>query len=502
MTARAEARNGGLRAARRSLRVGVATVFHESNGFVARRTGLEAFRILERDELLSLSGTQTVVGGFLSGLERNGMVAVPILWAWATPSGVLRRSTLDALAHLLAERLPDDLDALLLELHGSMGVDDGRAADAELAEVAAGSLQGRPLVLVTDPHANLAGRVVQQASAVLAYQTNPHVDMARCGAKAVSVLSRLLEVGRRPAVASMRVPVLAPAIAQGTADEPLRSLVDLAAEIDASPQVLCASLCFGYCYADVPEAGAHAVVVAQDERIAQTQARRLAAAVWQRRAEFKRALLSVPEAVGRVAKTPGLTVLVDAGDNVGGGASGSQTAIARELHRAGGFTAAATVCDPAVVQAARSSGVGGHVVVRLGTPPWEITARVAGLCEGRFVNRGPLSAGVPFDMGPTAVLTLDELTLVVQTHPVMANDQEMFASVGIDLDAVQAVALKGAAAVRAGWQDRATVFLEVDSPGETPSRLDHLDYLRVERPVWPLDDCEARSSLAGWGEPL
>lgn len=473
-------------------RIGVATIFHESNTFIDGTTPLEAFRILERETVLTLAGTQTVAGGFLRELAESRMTAVPVLWAWATPGPVLEPDALDALATRLCELMPADLDGLLLELHGAMCCKGRPAADAEIARVARRALGDKPIVAVIDPHANLEGPITAHVDALLAYRTNPHVDMGDCGARAVRVLERLLAGGERPAIATVRIPILAPAIAQGTSDRPLRSLVAAVAEIERDPAVLSASLCFGYCYGDVADAGMHAVVVADRDAVASEHAERIADAAWAARAEFERELLSVEEGVAQAREVSGLSVLVDAGDNVGGGASGSQTAVAAALHGARGLRSATTICDPQTVSTVSAHGDGAELELAIGTPPLELSARVVRLCEGRYVNRGPLSAGVPSEMGPTAVLKADDLTLVVQSRAVMANDQNIFTSVGVELDALDAVALKGAVAVRAGWEDRASSFLEIDSPGATPCRLEKLRYRRVERPVWPLDPGDRR----------
>jgi len=168
--------------------------------------------------------------------------------------------------------------------------------------------------------------------------------------------------------------------------------------------VLCASLCLGYCYADAPSAGMHAVVTADRRDVALLAARRLALATWERREDFRRELVSVDAAIARAARAPAMVALCDTGDNVGGGADGSQSALPRALvHPAS--TPRRAIRDPRGVLAARGAGVGGSVSLVLGDPPWELSARVVRLCDGRFVNRGPLSAGVAFDMGPTAVST-------------------------------------------------------------------------------------------------
>jgi microcystin degradation protein MlrC len=110
--------------------------------------------------------------------------------------------------------------------------------------------------------------------------------------------------------------------------------------------------------------------------------------------------------------------------------------------------------------------------------------------DGSFVNDGPLAAGVRFDMGRVAVLGVGNVVVLAQTHAMMPNDPSMFRSMGIDLGALDAVVLKGAAAPRAGWASRARDVLDVRTPGPTSSNLDDVRFDRAARPLWPIDDFE------------
>jgi microcystin degradation protein MlrC len=153
---------------------------------------------------------------------------------------------------------------------------------------------------------------------------------------------------------------------------------------------------------------------------------------------------------------------------------------------------ATTLFDPAGVESAAAAGAGATLELTVGRPRIKLNVRVRSVRDGRYTNLGPLSAGVTFDMGRVAVLEVDGLTIVLQTRAVMANDQNMFLGMGVDLDALDAVILKGAAAVRAGWASRVARFVAVDTPGPTTADLRTLPYLNVTRPLWPLDEFDWR----------
>jgi microcystin degradation protein MlrC len=479
-------------------RIALAGVFHESNTFVARPTTLERFRGAWHegaDLIEALTGTQTVMGGAIAAGTAGGFELVPALHAWATPAGTVAADAFARLEMALtrALRALGPVDGLLLELHGALVADGVAAADARLARAARAAVGEVPTVCVLDPHANVAPGLVEAVDVVLAYRTNPHVDMAEAGERGVAVLEPLLTGGVQPVQAMIRVPVVAPAIAQATADQPLAALLDEARRLEAQDGVLAATLAFGFAHADVPELGMTALVATDgDPAAARRLAAELATAAWARREEFRRALATPGQAVERAAQGPGLTGLADTGDNVGGGAPGDSTVLARAVLEHGGLRAATTICDPDGVAAAATAGAGASIEITVGSPPLPLAATVRAIVDGRYVNDGPLSAGVEFDMGRVAVLEAGPLVVVLQSTAVMANDQNMLRSVGVDLGPLDAVVLKGAAAVRAGWRSAVERFVDVGTPGATTSDLGSLRYVAAARPLWPFDDVDWR----------
>jgi microcystin degradation protein MlrC len=478
-------------------RVGLLTIFHESNTFVARQTQIEDFgatSIAPNAMVQALTRTQTVQGGFIAASASQDWNLVPVIHRWATPSGVVNRKAYLDITRDIADSvaLAGQLDGLLIELHGAMVVDGVGAADGNVA-TSIRKLVGRiPIVAVIDPHSNLAPGLVESADVVLAYQTNPHTDMAARGEEAGCLLAEIMNGSLHPSQAVVRVPVIAPAIAQATDDEPLRSLIGAARTAVEQRRVRSASILFGFAYADVPEQGMSVIVVTDhDLAEANTLADELAQAIWDCRSQFQRRLPSPHEALTLAAQSEGLVALCDLGDNVGGGAPGNSTILIQPLLDSG-LKAAATLCDPSVVSVAAEAGVGARVDVSIGNPSLRLSAHVRSIRDGRYTNLGPLSAGVTFDMGRVAVLDSGTLTLVVQTKAVMANDQNMLSAMGVDLSSLDVVILKGAAAVKAGWLSRVHRFIAVNTPGPTMADVRRLGFRNVKRPLWPLDEFDWR----------
>jgi microcystin degradation protein MlrC len=477
-------------------RIAVACLFHESNTAIVAPTTLgdaNGGRIEPDAMLAAIAGTQTAAGGFVDGGRERGFELVPLVYYRLVPSGRVARDAFEAMAREFEETLrrAGPLDGLLLELHGAMTAVGYTAADADLARRARAALRSAPVVAVIDPHANVSPGLVEAVDALLAYQSNPHVDMADRGRDGVEILAALLRREARPAIAARRIPIVAPAIAQATADEPLATVVGAARGLEREdPGILAASVAFGFAYADVPDLGMTAIVVADEPARAGRAADELAARSWELRERFRRDLCGPEDAIARAFRRGGRVALADTGDNIGGGAPGDSSTLAAAALTHGGIRAATTICDPVAVEAAAAAGVGADVALELGVPPLAVTARVRDIRTGRFVAQGPLYAGLEFDMGRVAILEIGRLTIVAQTRAVPANDQNLFKSLGVDLDAVDAILLKGAAAIRAGWRSAADEFLDVATPGPTTSDVHELRLRCASRPLWPLDDFE------------
>src|SRR3970282_1308885 len=127
-------------------------------------------------------------------------------------------------------------------------------------------------------------------------------------------------------------------------------------------------------------------------------------------------------------------------DNTGGGAGADTTEILRELLRVGARqTTVACIWDAEAVQACVKAGVGATVTVRVGGQgdpshgaPIEVTGRVRTLSDGRFVHKGPMFRGLEGRLGPTAVLDVNDLKIILISLRWQTLDPEMIRFVGID----------------------------------------------------------------------
>ena len=404
-----------------------------------------------------------------------------------------------------AQRLLEDLkssgslDGILLDLHGAMvpqSSEDGEGNLLRAVREAVGP--SVPVAVTLDFHANVTADMVRHATLLHGYKTYPHLDMDARGREATE---RLLDVaaGRiRPTVAWRQPPLLPPIAGQLTARGPMRRLYDMAAEMEKDPKVVSISVFAGFPLADIKDAGLSIYVATDgDQRLADELTDRLAATAWEHRREFLHTAVPVGEAVARALAADGRPViLADIADNTGGGAGGDTTEILRELLRVGARqTTVACLWDAEAVQACVKAGVGATVTVRVGGKvdpshgaPIEVTGRVRTLSDGRFVHKGPMFRGLEGRLGPTAVLDVNDLKIILISLRWQTLDPEMLRVVGIDPTAEKILVVKSSVHYRAAFEPLAHAIIEVDAPGLSSSNLARFTFKHVRRPIFPLDE--------------
>ena len=487
------------------MRVFIAMFAHETNTFSSLPTGRREFEARDLrwgGELLeAYRGTGTCLGGMIDVAAARGVTLVPSVAAAASPAGrVTAALYAEVRSRLLADlRAAGALDGVLLDLHGAMvpeGLADGEGDLLRAVRAAVGPAV--PIATTLDFHANVTREMVACASLLHGYKTYPHVDMDARGREAAT---RLLEVatGRlRPTVAFRQPPLLPPIAGQLTARGPMRRLYDLAGEMERDPKVVSVSVFAGFPLADIHDAGLSVYVATDgDQALADRLADRLAATAWEHRRDFLHTAPPVREAVARALALDGRpVVLADIADNPGGGAPGDTTEILRELLRVGARHATvACLWDPAAVRACVAAGVGATLTLEVGGrvdpahgAPVAVTGRVRTLSDGRFVHKGPMFRGLEGRLGPTAVLDVNDLKVILISQRWQTLDPEMIRFVGIDPGAEKILVVKSSVHYRAAFEPIAHAILEVDAPGLSSSNLARFTFTNVRRPIFPLDD--------------
>jgi microcystin degradation protein MlrC len=489
------------------MRVAIGQLWQETNTFnpwPTTRADFEAFGVIRGPELVERMAETNELGGFIQSLrawpERPEIVGLVRLPAW--PAGLAGADTLawlrDEMVEVLSRALP--VDAVLLALHGSLAAAGAPDVEGEVLDAVRALIGPRtPLVATLDLHANVTERMVWAADALVLYHTIPHIDVIETGERGAAVLGRILR-GARPVTAFQKLPLVAPVERANTQDPQSISygIREMLQSWEGEPRVLAAGLATVQPWLDIPELGSAAVVVTDGNAgLAREKCRELAAFVWGRRRDYLSELPSVEEGV-RIAfgEADGLVVLGDGADATTSGSPGDGTHLLREMLKYDWpRPALVTLVDPDLVAEAARRGPGAAFAASLGgrrdhrfSTPVQAVVRAANLFNARFVMSGHLARNMPFDMGPSAVLRVGNVHIIVTSRSGPHFSPQLFQAAGLDPFAAQLLIAKSPCGFRAAYQDRAKRMFVVRSSGCAPSDFWSYGYRNIQRPLWPWDE--------------
>jgi microcystin degradation protein MlrC len=115
------------------MRVAFGGILHETSTFAPTPTTvqkfIDGFGVYRGSEILDrFRGSNICTGGFIADLEQAQATLLPLLWAFAYPSGVIPAADYQQLQNEFLDRLraemarPGGVDGVLLDLHGAMVV--------------------------------------------------------------------------------------------------------------------------------------------------------------------------------------------------------------------------------------------------------------------------------------------------------------------------------------------------------------------------------------------
>jgi len=448
------------------------------------------------------AGANMCVGGFFDAARECNFEAVPLLWAFAYPSGLVRRHDYEALRNEFVERLraadsEQPLDGVLLDLHGAMVVEGIEDADGDVVAAVRQAIGPvRPIVVTYDLHGNHTPARMQLASASVGYDTYPHIDMAERGREAGGLITRAVLGEIRPVTSMVQLPMFWSAQRQVTAHPPMDDVLRQIHSVEQRPGFLAASVATGFPWADVPHLGASVFVVADgDMNLAEGAAKELADWIWQNRARWYERPPSIREGLAageRLGRFP--IVLGDYNDNTGGGAPGDSTAVLRTFVDLDLPDALLLyLVEPEVSAQAHQAGIGARIAVRLGGKshpeqgvPIELEWTVSGLSDGSFRYDGPMYSGLTGNMGQSAWLRWHGVSVVVVSKREQPLDPAFARSLGLDCAAMKYLAVKSAAHFRSGFERIAGSIHLVDAPALHSHRFESLKYKR-RRSMYPIE---------------
>ena len=481
---------------------------HESNTFSRVPADLDAFRRrywLEGEAAIRERGdANTPLAGFLDVARREGWRIVHPISTGATPSGPVTRAAYEAIAATIVDAVRaerDGLDGILLGLHGAMVAEHLEDGEGELlARIRAVVGPDLPIGITLDPHANVTAAMVTHAQIVVAYKTYPHVDMRDRATQAGEILRRTMAGEISPVTLREAPPMLEEVTGGRTDVGPMVARIAAAIAYEAEPGVFAVSVDGGFGNADIAEVGPTVLVTCEgDLDKHRAFAHALAEDMWAKRHDNPNVYLSVEDAAAEAkafVATSGPLVIADYADNPGGGAYGDSTTLLAALLAANVEDAAlGGLVDPqAVTELARHPvgtrvrlALGGKTDPAIGGRPLLVEAELLLLSDGRYVGEGAMIGGLEGSFGPTAVIRVGSIDVLVISSAAQMLDLGQFRAFGIEPTAKRVVAVKSMQHFRAAFEPIAGRVIVCDGGALCSPDLTKLPYARTRRPIFPLD---------------
>jgi len=467
-------------------RIAIGGFLHETNCFVPMRTDYEYYArggefppLARRGEVVErTTGGPFGMSGFLDAIDPAHEL-VPLIWGHAGAGGYITDDCFERivgeLVGMLSAAMP--VDAVYLDLHGAMCSETFPDAEGEvLRRVRAAVGPDVPVVITLDYHVNLTEQIVENCDGMAIYLTYPHIDRQHTGGRSAKILMRILEEGIPTGKAIRRMPFLLPLNFQCTLVEPTKAIIE-ASVAGEGGDIMNLSYGAGFPPSDLAECGPAVVCHAHTQAAADAAADRLAAMVIAREPEYAEPLLeadaAVVQAMEIAASASKPVIIADTQDNPGCGGTCDTTGLLESLHRHGAEGVAMCVMwDDDAAAAAHAAGVGGEVTLDLGgkheiegDKPFHGTFEVTALSDGKFTTTGKSIPGRNVNLGPTAVLRIGGISIVVASRRMQAYDQDIFRHIGIDPAAQKILALKSTCHFRADFDHIAEKTLIALTPG-------------------------------------
>lgn len=483
--------------------IAIGGIMHESNTFSDTPTDYAAFSHTFASNIIKVWGeAHHEVSGFIQGATDYNYTIYPTMMASATPAGRVTDDAFDRLTNMLIQHLKSvpNCEGVLLALHGAMVTESYPDGDGEVLRRLRDALgQDLPIVVTLDQHANVSEQMVAESTALVIYKTTPHIDQRQRGLQAAELMMRICKEGVTPTQVLAKPPMLLNIRYHVTSAAPMNAILNAAKALEQEPNVLVANVAVGYPYADVHEAGPSFVVVTDNNpQLAQEEADRLSDMLWGIRDQLT---LDLPDAAQAVQQAISLdssqhpVILVEMGDNIGGGSPGDSTFILSELLQQGASGFVVVVYDPEGVQSCVQAGVGEAVSLQVGGKmdnrhgdPVAINGKVRLIHDGQYIETEPRHGGQRYhNQGLTTVIEVGDSLVVLTSRRQTPFSLQQLLSLGINPSDMQMIVVKAAVAYRAAYEPIAGNIIEVDTPGLTAVNPLHFEYYDLRRPLFPLD---------------
>ena len=489
------------------MKLALLGIYHETNTFSRVKADYDAFNIYRGEEIIDeYRLAQTTNAGFLQISEDAQVDVIPLIFAITGPIGTITTDAFESISKEMLSLLNENgpWDGILLSLHGAAVSEEYPDADGEIAERVR-NLVGPDVKigLSVDMHANLSQKMITNVDVATVYRTNPHLDPKLRAFECAEMIRDSIDGKINPVMWLEIPPIVINIVKQFTDENPMKAVME---NLDAAltmENIIHGSVSEGYPYADVEEMGMGFLAIADGNTDSARKASQwMAAEAWDIREQFLGDTPSIEEALAYAdvnydGEGTGPMVLMDVGDNIGGGSSADSTHILEVAQAMGIRGYLQTLFDPESAQMCADAGVGSHLKLTVGGKtdnmhgnPVSVSGIVRTLFSGKFEDDRPTHGGFKYyDGGLTAVFdTEDDHTLVLTSLRCGNTSREQMYSVGVYPEKYRVVVAKGVVSPRPAYQPIAKEVVLVNTPGVTTSDLNFFEYRRRRPNLYPFEE--------------
>lgn len=475
--------------------------WYEGNSFSPVPADADMFRAREwlsgsaaRDFYQGTNIETAAVEGFV---EANPDIqAHYIFCAAAYPAGPMVEELFDEMLGHIEEGLAgQEWDGIYLSLHGSSVSTDTENPELALLQSIRHRVGTIPIAITFDLHANIDPDIGRLADIIVGYKTYPHIDMLETGEKALALLGRCMKSEINPETLIVPAGFAPTSFNMQTASGPM---AEMQAEVRMSETkygFYDVSAFGGFVYADSPQTGASITLCAERDSLdASSEAGRLAGLFLQQTEKLD-VYLPQPVTVLKTLtndlannKNLAPVAILEPSDNVFSGGGADTPGLLRAAIDIGFEfpTLFAFFWDTEIAAQAHQAGIGavldcafgGRLTDNFGQPVF-VSAKVDRLTDGRFINQGPMEKGLAVDLGLTAVMKVNEVSIIVTSRNVPVNDKAYFELHGLNPTEFAVTYVKAKNHFRAAFSDVFNCTIEVETPGPASSNLMTLPFKNV-----------------------
>lgn len=441
--------------------------------------------------------------GVVKTLLNAGYEVVPTVFARAVPNGEVDKEFYlgikkEIIEIAKRENAKKPIDAITLSLHGSMRVKDFGEAEGPLLEELRQLFPNIPIFASLDMHTTMTEKMHSNCNGFVGYKCAPHTDCFETGEHAAKMTIAALENGVQAKSAWVRVPIIIAGEQSATNVEPMLTLIKELRETEKKDGIMATSYLMGFPWADNEDSSVAVYVVAENQELANKEALRLADFIWSKKDDFcfqtetyhqEEALEVALDAV-QAGQRP--AYISDSGDNPTAGSSSDCTEFIKLIMENERTKTLKTpviyggIYDPEATKQCEGK-VGQEITLTFGAKFDNKTTSpitVKGVVKNYIKDWGLKGSLIKSDL---ALFSFNNIDLVLAQEHVGYTSPQMYIDLGRDPAQADIVVCKLGylSGEHEAYSKRSIMAL---TKGSTNEDLKTLNYVKVPRPLFPLDD--------------